>query len=202
MPPAPLLAPPAGPSTSRQDRVAALRAHLAQVAPPRPIRTGLPSGLPDLDAAAGGWSSPGLSEVVGRPGSGRLSLVLPAMRAVAARGRPVAVVDAVGWLHPPGLPDLPLELLLMVRAGGRALWAAEQLARSAALPLVVVLDPPPLGRGARRLQQAAEAGGCAVVLLTEAPDPHLRPDLRLQACGRGSFQLVRGGAAVGTLVHA
>ncbi|MCK6504131.1 hypothetical protein L6R53_12145 [Myxococcota bacterium] len=187
---------------SRQERVAALRAHLAQVAPPRPARTGLPSGLETLDAAAGGWASPGLSEVVGRPGTGRLSLVLPAMRAVAARGRPVAVVDALGWLYPPGLPDLPLELLLVVRAGGRALWAAEQLARSAALPLVIVLDPPGLGRGARRLQQAAEAGGCAVILLTEAPDPHLRPDLRLQACGRGRFQLVRGGPAGGALVHA
>lgn len=183
------LAEPSG----RTERLAALRAQLSRVAPPPVPRSALTSGLPALDAACGGWARPGLNEVVGLPGSGRLGLVLPTMRALATQGHTIAVVDPLGWLHPPGLSGLPLHSLLLVRPGTRALWATEQLARCGALPLVLLLDSGPLGRGARRLSQAAEAGSCALVLLSERPDPQLRPALRLQAVGYRLFELQRGG---------
>jgi len=179
---------------SRQEKVDALRAHLARIAPARPPRVGLPSGLPALDQAVGGWASAGLSEVVGRAGSGRLSLVLPALRALTEQGRPVAIVDPVGWLHPPGL-DLVLDRLLLVRPGARALWATEQLVRSGALPLVLLLDPPPLGRGGRRLLHAAEAGGCALIVLTEHLDTRLQPSLRLESVRLESARLESAGRA-------
>ncbi len=188
-------------SADRAERLAALRAQLARVAPPPAARAVLASGLPALDQACGGWARPGLNEVVGLPGSGRLGLVLPTMRALADQGYTIAVVDPLAWLHPPGLAGLPLHRLLLVRPGTRALWAAEQLARCGALPLVVLLDPGPLGRGARRLQQAAEAGNCALLMLNERPEAQLRPALRLQAVGHRLFELQRGGPPQPTRVR-
>lgn len=179
----------------RAQRLSALRERLAGASPPLLARPPLPSHLPELDAVTRGWARPGINEIVGPAGSGRLGLVLPTLRALAAQERTLAVIDAQGWLCPPGLPGLPLHRLLLVRPGGRALWAAEQLARCGALPLLLLLDPPPLGRGALRLAQAAEAGRCAVLLLGQRPDPHLRPSLRLRAVGPRLFELQRGGAA-------
>lgn len=182
---------------SREARVEALRAHLQQIAPARIQRPSRPTGLPSLDAAVGGWPAPGLAEVHGRPGTGRLSLVLPTLRDLmvgdgARPGQAVAVVDPVGWLHPPGLPDLPLERLLVVRPGARGLWAAEQLARSGAVPLVLLLDPPPLGRSARRLLHAAEAGSCTVIVVDEQHDTSLPASLRIETLGHGTVHVHRG----------
>lgn len=191
---------PAG--ASRQDKVAALRAHLARITPARPVHVGLPTGSARLDSVTGGWPTHSLSEILGRPGTGRLSLVLPALRIAASQGQHVAIVDPVGWLHPPGLPDLPLDRLMLVRPGGRALWATEQLARCGALPLVLLLDPAPLGRGSRRLQHAAEAGGCALIIIAETTDRQLKPTLRLQAEGHRRFRLVRGGRRPGVVIDA
>ena len=188
-----------GPDASRQDKVAALRAHLARVAPSHPRGPRLPSGLPDLDRAVGGWVVSGVSEVVGAPGSGRLSLVLPTVRALTGQGRTVAIVDPQGWLYPPGL-DVPLPRLLLIRPGTRALWATEQLARSGAVPLVLLLDPPALGRGGRRLLHAAEAGSCALVLLTQRADLRLQPALRLE-CSDGVVRITRGSAHPGMSLH-
>ncbi len=192
--------PDLGGAVDRQDKVAALRAHLARVAPAPSIhrQPALPSGIPDLDRLVGGWPRPGVSEILGRPGSGRLSLLLPVMRAVSlgspplSSPRPVAIVDPQGTLHPPGLPGLPLDQVLLVRPGSRALWATEQLARSGALPLVILVDPAPLGRGARRLLHAAEAGACSLVLLSEGKPVQLPVAVRLQATGKRRFRVTRG----------
>ena len=130
------------------------------------------TGLPQLDHLIGGWPRPGLVEISGPPGSGRLGLLLPLLERETVAGRWVGVVDVLGQFYPPGYPGLDLSRVLLVRSGQeRALWAAEQMAASGALGLVVLLDPVPLGRGGHRLRRAVERGKGVVVVLVEAPDP-------------------------------
>lgn len=176
--------------------LAELRAKLAHTAPPVVEGEALPSGIRSLDAATGGWPVPGVSVVLGAPGSGRLGWVLPTMRALTAGDRPVAVVDVLGWLNPPGLPGVELHRLMIVRSGAAtAAWAAEQLVRSGAVPLTVLLDPPPLGRAGRRLALAAEAGRSALVVVSDRRDQGLPTAMRLEISGPGQATLARGPGA-------
>ncbi len=157
-----------------------------------PAREGLPSGVPELDEYNLGWPRPGISVVRGAPGTGRLGLLLPALQELTRRQRWVGVVDCAQWLYPPGLPGVALDWLLMVCPGGeQAAWAAAQLARCAVFPLVIVLDPPRMGRGGRRLQRAAEAGESAVVVVGELKDGDLPVDLLLEMTGPSRARLVR-----------
>lgn len=172
--------------------IAELRARLNQEAPFRSRPVGLEMGHPSLDAALGGWPQPGVAEVTGAVGSGRVGLVLPALVALSQADRPVAVVDVPGWLNPPGLPGVAMGRLVLVRPGaGPAAWATEQLLRCGALPLVVLLDPPRLGRGARRLLRAAEDGGSTLVVLNEKRDAELPASLRLEMVGTGAVRVSR-----------
>jgi len=128
-----------------------------------------------------------------------MGLVLPTLVAHTQAERTVAVVDAVGWLHPPGLPGVNWQHLMIVRPGAtRAGWAAIQLAGSGAVPLVVVLDPPRLRRDGLRLNRAAEAGDATVIVFTESPDTDVAAAVRLHVRGRGRIQVERGGG--GTVV--
>ena len=188
----------------RAARIDALRGQLAALAPPRALPVGLATGLPALEAATGGWARPGLSLIEGPVGSPRLAAVLPALRRLTLAGRQVALVDAEQRIYPPGLDGVLLDNLIIVRPlPGRALWAAEQLARCAALPLVVLLDPPPLGRAARRLEVAAGDGDTALVVISEAPQVDLPARVRLRSRGEGppppgpALFLARGGRAGG-----
>jgi hypothetical protein len=167
----------------RAAAVAALRRHIAEVAPHRPTRRLLPTGIALLDERVGGFGA--LTAISGAAGTGRCALVLPAIRALTRsdsgrQGRTVAVVDVRGWFHPPGLSRVDLSRVLLVRPGPeRALWAAEQLARSTAVALVVVLDLPRQGRAGRRLLSAAESGRTPVVILQEERDLDLPAGLCL-----------------------
>jgi len=173
--------------------LAELRQKLAATAPPI-VEGGLvPCGIPSLDVLVDGWPRPGISAIVGGVGSGRLGWVIPAMRRLTAEDRHVAVVDPNGWLNPPGLPGVRLERLILVRPGAaQSLWAAEQLCRCGALGLVLLLDPPPLGRAGRRLRHAVEAGRSALVVLSDRVDPDLNASLRLETTGPGTARLARG----------
>lgn len=189
---------------ARAAQLEALRGRIAAVAPPRAAPVGLPTGLPALEAATGGWACPGLSLIEGPAGSARLQAVLPALRRLTNAGRQVAVIDVEQRLYPPGLDGVLIDNLLLVRpTPGRALWAAEQLARCAALPLVLLLDPPPLGRAGRRLEATVAAGGSALIVISEAPQRDLPARLRLRAAGEGppppgpALYLARGGAVAG-----
>lgn len=176
--------------------LAELRAKLASTAPPLTEAEVLPSGIPALDAAAGGWPVPGVSAVVGKPGSGRLGWVLPALQRLTSDDKSVAVVDVLGWLNPPGLPGVALHRLMIVRPGAaQAAWAAEQLARSGAVSLTVLLDPPPMGKAGRRLALAVEAGRSALVVLSDRLDPGLPTALRLEVSASGAANLTRGPGA-------
>jgi hypothetical protein len=180
---------------SRAATIAALRAHLAEVAPHRGVPKHIPTGLPILDAALGGWPAPGVGALHGPVGSGRLGLVLPALQGHTQAERTVAVVDAMGWLHPPGLPGVDLRHLMLVRPGSaRAGWAATQLAGSGAIPLVVLLDPPRLGREGLRLVRAADSGCSTVLVISEDRDMDLPAQLRIAVLGQGRVRIQSSGS--------
>jgi protein ImuA len=172
---------------SRSNALAELRRTLAAqgaLVDPTP-RAGEPTGFSALDAIAG-WPSPGLAEVVGQPGTGRMGLVLPLLARHSQAGRWVAIIDVLGRLHPPGLIGVAWPRLLLVRPGAeRAVWAAEQLAASGAVAAVVLLDPMPVGRAGFRLLRAAEQGGATVLVLGERREQSLPASLRLEALGHG-----------------
>lgn len=175
--------------------LAALRQAIARIEKRPSVRRQQPvhpTGLPALDQTIRGWPRPGVSEVTGRQGSGRLSLVLPAMAWFCKRGQPVAVVDPFGLAYPPGWRDVDLTQTLLLQPGPeRVAWTAEQLAGSGSVPLVVLLDAPRLGRGGLRLQRAAERGGCAVVVLSERSERSLPAALRLELQGRNAAGALR-----------
>ncbi len=185
-----------GMNSDRATILAELRQKLAATAPPLTEGEHVPSGVSGLDAVTGGWPRPGVSAIVGAPGSGRLGWVLPALRRLTAEDRPVAIVDTQGWLNPPGLPGVNLDRLVLVRPGAaQALWAAEQLARSGALGIVLLLDPPPFGRAGRRLRHAVEAGHSALIVVSDRNDPDLAAHLRLETSSPGTARLARGGGS-------
>ncbi len=143
------------------------------------------TGIAALDSLIRGWPCPGLVELTGPVGAGRLGLILPAMAAETAAGRVVGVVDVLARLYPPGLRGLSWSHLLLVRPGGdRALWAAEQMAASGAVAMTVLLDPLPVGRAGYRLLRAAERGRSLLVLVGEQPDFSSPSSIRL--CIRSS----------------
>jgi hypothetical protein len=178
---------------SRATTLAELRAHLAAVAP---MRTGTPptsTGWGELDAAIGGWPRPGVAAIYGAVGTGRMGVILPSLQHHTQAGRTVALVDPLGWCHPPGLPGVDLRHLMLIRCGGpQAGWAAIQLAASGAVPLVVLLDPPPLAGDARRLLCATESGDSTAIVLTERPDARLTTPVRIHTLGGGQIRIERG----------
>lgn len=144
----------------------------------------LSSGWAPLDAAIEGWPVPGISEISGPPGSGRIQVSLPSLVQVSQHHR-VAVVDPLQQLYPPGWKGIRLEHLLVVRpALEKAIWAAEQLARSGCFGIVALLDPPRLGRAATRLARAAEHGACSLHLWTTEGDTRIPAKIRVQLLGR------------------
>lgn len=196
--------PPASPPNSARsadiERLRALLGSRGRIGivppPPSPLAHNLTPGLPllapghvstgilGLDAWLHGWPQPGPVELVGLAGSGRLALVVPLIERLTRQGRSVLLVDPLHQVHPPGLGRADMSRLVMVRPPGeRAAWAAEQVARSGAVDMLLVLDAPPLGRGGVRLARAAEAGGMAVFVLSERPEAELPAALRLEAAG-------------------
>jgi cell division inhibitor SulA/protein ImuA len=148
-----------------------------------------PTGFPELDAnlPGGGWPMGALCELMPETaGIGELSLLLPALCALAQAGRHIA------WIAPPYLPYAPalvqhglsLERLLMVEAPGpqESLWAAEQALRCPAFGAVLSWPSVMPDRSVRRLQLAAEAGGSLGILYrpAEAHRQHSPAALRLR----------------------
>lgn len=157
--------------------------------------SGLETGLEPMELRR--LPRPGITELCGRPGTGRLRLLVPTLTRLTQRGDRAALLDPLGRLYPPGLEGVVLEQLLVVQPPPEQLgWAAEQLARSGLFALVVLLDPPRLGRAGARLARAVEQGGGALAVLTERPDPALPADLRLRTLGwrgpRLALELTRG----------
>ncbi len=185
---------------SRAAIIKELRSHLAQVAPMRHPEPPLPSGIYALDAQIGGWPRPGVANIHGRVGSGRLGLVLPALQAHTQSSQTVAIIDPLKWLYPPGLPGVDLQHIMLVRCGSvQSGWAATQLAGCGAVSLVLLLDPPPLSRDAARLVRATEAGQSTTIVLSESPDTSLTASVRLHCAGGGRVRIERGAPSKVTL---
>ena len=154
----------------------------------RAAPAGIPSGHPrlDLELPGGGWPRGALTEILhDGTGLGEVSLLLPALKAVAQEGR------AVAWINPPHLPyapalalaGVPLEACLVVRPASAedALWSADQALRSGACGAALFWLPGKTDYAwLRRLQVAAEAGRTLAVLfrptsaLANATPAHLR----------------------------
>jgi protein ImuA len=150
---------------------------VAQAAP------GISTGYSALDQVLpdSGWTVGALTELlVSATGTGELSLLLPALRAVCTEGRGIAL------LAPPYLPQaraweatgIPLERLLVIDSepgnsepankGRDLLWAAEQILRSGECGAVVVWGQAAgralNHRALQRLQLAASTGNALCFL--------------------------------------
>jgi hypothetical protein len=152
----------------------------------------------DLKNAPGGgsWGFPSLvgilAEVSEEADFGALSFSVEIILEAQRLGEPVAWVAAVDSVFFP--PDfsrrgVDLSALAVIRAGGQteSLTAAEWLARSGAIGLVVVdsdgqwnVSDASLGR----IQKLAERSHCAVVFLTRkrCSDPSLGSRISLRGC--------------------
>jgi hypothetical protein len=170
------------------------------------LPAGLPSGFEALDSELswGGWPPGGLIELLeSRPGTG-LGLVLPALVRLGTACRWLLLVD------PPWLPFAPalaarglaLERLVVVEAGERTAWAAEQALRSRACAAVLLWRARWEGAALRRLQLAAETAAVPAFLFREAAamGGHSPAPLRLTVAPEGTGWRVevlkqRGGRA-------
>ena len=162
------------------------------------------TGFENLDRAlAGGWPVGVLTELLlDSYGIGELKLVMPALVRLSqqpgeGRGSLEPAVERwILWISPPHIPYAPaleqvgmdISRVLVVHSEHRVdvLWAMEQALRSAACAAVLAWSQAVDERSMRRLQLAAEAGGCWAVLFRPArfirdSSPaelriHLRPD--------------------------
>jgi hypothetical protein len=135
-----------------------------------------PTGFDALDRElpGSGWPAGALTELLtGHAGIGELQLLLPALARLSWAGKRIV------WLAPPYLPYAPalaaagidLARLALVRASGSgdALWAAEQVLRSASCHALVAWLPRARYGELRRLAVAAE-GSRAWVALFRPPE--------------------------------
>lgn len=179
-----LARPASRPAPGGEERGAVIARLRASLQPARVRVARLGCAWAPLDDWLGGWPQPGVVEVVGEVGTGRLALVLPALAALTQAGRPVVVVDPLQQLHPPGLVGVDLGQLVLVRPSPeQAPWALEQVARSGSVAAVLALDVPLAGRGVARLGHAAEAGGTTLFFVQRRSDADLPAQLRLRTEG-------------------
>ncbi|HEY4973496.1 MAG TPA: translesion DNA synthesis-associated protein ImuA [Steroidobacteraceae bacterium] len=172
-----------------------------------------PSGFAELDAnlPGGGWPVGAVTELMSDAiGIGELSLLVPVLSRLARAGRYIA------WIAPPYLPyapalaqrGLPLERVLLIQTRNlqESLWATEQALRCPAVGAVLGWPAYIVDKNVRRLQLAAQAGGCLGILYRpseaarESSPAALR--LRLHAAPDGlavEIQKSRGGRAGLTL---
>ena len=156
-----------------------LRQKIASISPAFEIQARtLSTEIATLDRAFGGW--PHLSEISGRTGAGRLSILQPAAGAVTKKGALVAVVDPLCLFNPVGWPHVKLDNLTLARPPlTQCQWTAEQLAGSGCFELMVVIDPPNIGKTGARILRAAERGLCSVVIVTTEGNSRLPARVRL-----------------------
>lgn len=164
----------------------ALRERIREIEGHRVEQRRDPSGVPAIDDLIGGLPAPGILEISGPAGSGRLRIVAELAARFAARGRTVAWVDPRRRLHPPGLVHLGVDLghTLMIRPpADRDAWAVEQIARSGCFPMVVVLDPLRRRRAGVAWSYAVEQGGCVIVVVDAHPERDVPACVRLGITG-------------------
>ncbi len=136
----------------------------------------LPTAIEPLDLQLGGGLPHGLTELVGRGSSGRLSAVLSTVAAVTRQGATAALIDLGDGLDPGNAHDLGVDLkrLLWLRPKHLkpALAAAEIALQTGFLLVAVDLGAPPVpgGRGPDsawlRLARAARSRRSSILVST------------------------------------
>lgn len=143
-------------------------------------------GFAELQRVVGGWPSPGVVEITGRPGSGRCRLIQPLLAQLTRQARCVALVDPFGEWHPTGWPGTRLDRVLIAQPSPeQAGWTTEQLTRSGGFALVVLFGRLRLGRSSARLVRSVEQGRCCLIVISEKREQALSAHLRLET--RGHF---------------
>ncbi|MSV30044.1 MAG: hypothetical protein EXQ52_15050, partial [Bryobacterales bacterium] len=109
---------------------------------PPPVET-IPSGIPEIDIAAGGLPRGCLTEIFGPLSSGRMSLLLSILAEATARAEVCALVDAEDAFDPcsAAAAGVRLERLLWVRcphSAEQALKAADLLVQGGGFGLVAM----------------------------------------------------------------
>jgi hypothetical protein len=152
----------------------ALRQQLAVLQPPARVGTAaIPTGLASLDAALsdGGLPSGRLTEILGKRGSGRATLVRQLVGTAVAAQRRVAIVDGSRTLAPrdwAAVGDSGRLWIIRPPQPDRGAWCADILLRSGAFSLVVLDGVPPLARPvAIRLTRLAREHDAALVIAAE-----------------------------------
>lgn len=127
--------------------------------PARTTAAAVPSGYAALDAVlpGGGWPPGALTELLPHGhGCGELSLLLPALAALAPGAGNIALVAPPWPPHAPAWQAVGLARLLVIDAAPHeAAWAGEQLLASGALAALLAWLPQADNRALRRLQLAA-----------------------------------------------
>ena len=135
----------------------------------------IPTGFAQLDALlpGGGWPRGALTEILmEREGIGELSLLAPTLARLSRQDLWIAFVAPPHLPYAPALAAAGIDLakIVMIRPekGGDILWAMEQALRSGSCSAVLAWPPFLTEQAARRLQLAAEAGGCWGVYFSAA----------------------------------
>jgi hypothetical protein len=198
-----------------------LRAHLENSLPPKlkehlsfkekPVPVVFPSGIPQIDLPRAT-----LSEIVGRPSSGKTSMVFAALAQATQRPECCVLIDASNSFDPftGEKAGIDLRQLLWVRCDNdaeRALKATDLVVQSGGFGMVVLdLEGVP-ARDARRislaswfrLRHAAEKANTALVVIEQELNASSCSTLHIEACRNGfevRGRLLRGvdvGAALG-----
>lgn len=183
---------------------------LRRAASVRPRESGIATGNPHLDARLHwrGWPRGALTELLGTPGQGELSLLAPALSRLARGGGHLFLVDPPHPPHAPGLQQLgiPWERLLVVRTtrARDPIWACEQILRSGTCAALLCWEGVGSWRFAQllRLQNAAR-GISGPVFLCRSPAAAGQPSpavLRLRLTGTATgaaLDLVKQPGALG-----
>ncbi len=147
----------------------------------RPAPETVATGIAELDALTGGVPRGALTEIFGRPSSGRTSLLLSLMAACTRRGEVCAWVDASDAFdpHSAAAAGVELERLLWVRCRNleRALRATDLLLGAGGFGLVVMDLGDIAPRQARRIpltswfrfRRAVEPTPTVLVALEQEP---------------------------------
>jgi hypothetical protein len=154
--------------------LSALAASLPDLWQGRRLKRDVPvmaTGHPALDRQlpSGGWPLGALTELLSdAPGSGELSLLLPALAEATSKSQWVVLVDPPWVPYPPALygHGVVLEQVLLVRTRNatEALWACEQALRGVLGGAVLAWPVNPQFSRLRRLQLAAHTGRKAAFL--------------------------------------
>ncbi|MCL1960778.1 MAG: translesion DNA synthesis-associated protein ImuA [Desulfovibrionaceae bacterium] len=121
------------------------------------------TGWPQLDRElpGGGWPSQSITEVLtAQPAVLEWRLLVPALRQVAARGRPIVAIAPPRQPYLPGLLHEGLDercfMWIQARTPAERLWTAEQLIKANACGAIVAWLPQARPEQVRRLQVGAQ----------------------------------------------